>query len=107
MVDFAATLVMAEREAELALAHLPQGPARECLQRVATDAHLLRARLDVASSLIFAASANSERRDFLGKLEHLEREALGCVASLAPGVSRDRAEHIAKLLRSMRAQFAA
>jgi hypothetical protein len=29
------------------------------------------------------------------------------VASLAPGVSRDRAEHIAKLLRSMRAQFAA
>jgi len=50
--DFAAKLVLIEQEAKLVLEDLPPGVMRERLQHIITTASLLRARLDVASSVI-------------------------------------------------------
>jgi hypothetical protein len=53
--DFAAKLLLIETEAKLALEDLPPGVMRSRLQHIATIAALLRARLDVASSVILPA----------------------------------------------------
>jgi hypothetical protein len=53
--DFAAKLVLIEREAKFVLEDLPPGVSRDRVQHIATVARLLRARLDVASSLILPA----------------------------------------------------
>jgi hypothetical protein len=53
--DFAAKLILIEREANLVLEDLHPGVMRERVQHIATVARLLRARLNVASSLIIPA----------------------------------------------------
>lgn len=53
--DFAAKLMLIEKEASIVLEDLPPGVMRDRIQHVITVAGLLRARLDVASSLILPA----------------------------------------------------
>jgi hypothetical protein len=53
--DFAAKLILIEQEAKLVLEDLPPGVMRDRLQHIVTVASLLRARLDVASSVIVPA----------------------------------------------------
>jgi hypothetical protein len=55
--DFAAKLMLIEREASLVLEDLPPGVMRDRIQHVVTVAKLLRARLDVASSFILPAQS--------------------------------------------------
>ena len=50
--DFAAKLMLIEQEAKLVLQDLPPGVMRDRVQHIITTASLLRARLDVASSVI-------------------------------------------------------
>lgn len=50
--DFAAKLILIEREATFVLEDLPPGVSRDRVQHIATVARLLRARLNVASSVI-------------------------------------------------------
>jgi hypothetical protein len=50
--DFAVQLLLIEREAKFVLEDLRPGVTRERVQHIVTIASLLRARLDVASSLI-------------------------------------------------------
>ena len=50
--DFAAKLVLIEREASLVLEDLTPGVLRDRVQHIITVAKLLRARLEVASSVI-------------------------------------------------------
>jgi hypothetical protein len=50
--DFAAKLLLIEREAKVVLEDLPLGLMRDRLQHIVTIASLLRARLHVASSAI-------------------------------------------------------
>lgn len=50
--DFAAKLMLIEREASVVLEELPPSVMRDRLQHIVTIARLLRSRLDVASSLI-------------------------------------------------------
>jgi len=50
--DFAVQLLLIEREASFVLEDLRPGVARDRIQHIVTIASLLRARLDVASSLI-------------------------------------------------------
>lgn len=59
--DFAAKLLLLEREADLVLNELPGGLARDRLLHVVTIARLLRARLGVASGVILPARA--QRKD--------------------------------------------
>jgi hypothetical protein len=54
--DFAAKLILIEQEARLVLEDLRPGPMRDRVQHIATIAQLLRARLNVASSVIVPAS---------------------------------------------------
>lgn len=53
--DFAAKLIVIETEAGRVLEDLPPGVIRDRVEHIATVARLLRARLDVASSLILPA----------------------------------------------------
>ena len=50
--DFAAKLTLIERECKLVLEDLAPGITRDRVQHICTVAQLLRARLDVASSMI-------------------------------------------------------
>jgi len=50
--DFAVQLLLIEREAIFVLEDLRPGVTRDRIQHIVTIASLLRARLDVASSLI-------------------------------------------------------
>lgn len=54
--DFAAKLTLIERECKLVLEDLRPGITRDRVQHISTIAQLLRARLDVASSLIVPPS---------------------------------------------------
>ena len=51
----AAKLILIEREANIVLEDLPPGVMRDRVQHIATVAGLLRARLNVASSVILPA----------------------------------------------------
>jgi hypothetical protein len=53
--DFAAKLILIEQEANRVLEDLHPGVMRDRVQHIATVAQLLRARLNVASSLILPA----------------------------------------------------
>ena len=53
--DFAAKLTMIEREAKLALEDLPPSVIRDRVQHIAIVARLLRARLDIVSSIVLPA----------------------------------------------------
>jgi hypothetical protein len=53
--DFAAKLILIEQEAKLVLEDLEPGVMRDRVQHIVTVASLLRARLDVASSVILPA----------------------------------------------------
>ena len=55
--DFAAKLTLIERECKLVLEDLRPGITRDRVQHISTIAQLLRARLDVASSLIVPPSS--------------------------------------------------
>ena len=57
--DFAAKLLLIEREASYVLEDLPPGVMRDRLQHIVTMASLLRARLHVASSAIVPKAAPS------------------------------------------------
>jgi hypothetical protein len=54
--DFAAKLMLIEGEANLVLEDLPPGVMRDRVQHIAITARLLRARLDVASTVVLPAS---------------------------------------------------
>ena len=53
--DFAVKLTLIEQQANLVLDDLPPGTMRDRVQHIATTARLLRARLNVASTLILPA----------------------------------------------------
>ena len=53
--DFAAKLILIEQEARLVMEDLRSGAMRERVQQILTVAQLLRARLNVASSVILPA----------------------------------------------------
>ena len=97
--DFAAKLTLIDREANLVLEDSPPGAARERVQHIAMLARLLRLRLDVASSIILPAQAvrNEEQRDFAARLHLACNEARAALRELAPGIVRDRVQHIATL----------
>ena len=97
--DFAAKLTLIDREASLVLEDSLPGAARERVQHIAMLARLLRLRLDVASSVILPARGvrNEEQRDFAARLEVACSEARAALRELAPGIVRDRMQHIATL----------
>jgi hypothetical protein len=59
--DFAAKLLLIEREAEMLLEDLPPGVMRSRAQHIVTTARLLRSRLDVAASLIITPRGKPEQ----------------------------------------------
>ena len=62
--DFAAKLLLLEREATFVLEDLPPGLMRDRIQHIVTIASLLRARLHVASSAILPKPGPStDQRD--------------------------------------------
>ena len=97
--DFAAKLTLIDREANLVLEDSPPGATRERVQHIAMLARLLRLRLDVASSVILPAQAvrNEEQRDFAARLHLACNEARAALRELAPGIARDRVQHLATL----------
>ena len=97
--DFAAKLTLIDREASRVLEDSLPGAARERVQHIAMLARLLRLRLDVASSVILPARGvrNEEQRDFAARLEVACSEARAALRELAPGIVRDRMQHIATL----------
>jgi len=104
--DFAAKLVLIEREAKLVLEDVHSSLAHERVQALLTVAQLLRARLDVVSSLILAPQhANKEQEDFAAKLRSIEGDAKLVLGSLAPGTTRDRLQHIATVAQMLQARL--
>ena len=107
--DFAAKLTLIDREANLVLEDSPPDAARERVQHIAMLARLLRLRLDVASSVILPAQAvrNEEQRDFAARLHLACNEARAALRELAPGIVRDRVQHIATLCDQLTALLGA
>jgi hypothetical protein len=107
--DFAAKLTLIDREANLVLEDSPPGATRERVQHIAMLARLLRLRLDVASSVILPAQAvrNEEQRDFAARLHLACNEARAALRELAPGIVRDRVQHIATLCDQLTALLGA
>jgi hypothetical protein len=104
--DFAAKLVLIEREAKLVLEDLHSSLAHERVQALLTVAQLLRARLNVASNVILAPQhANREQEDFAARLRSIESDAKLVLGTLAPGVARDRLQHIASVAQMLQARL--
>jgi hypothetical protein len=61
--DFAAKLQQIEEQANLALADLPSGLARDRVQHIAIVARMLRYRLDVATVVVLPNPRDSSRRN--------------------------------------------
>jgi hypothetical protein len=94
--DFAAKLILIEQDARLVLEDLRSNAARARVEQLLTTAQLLRARLNVASSVILATQQpNEEQHDFAAKLAQISKEAQRMLRELPPGVVRDRLQHIA------------
>ena len=101
--DFAAKLVLIEQEARLLLEDVSSRLARERVEHMLTVAHLLRARLNVASSLILSSQQpNEEQQDFARRLLQIENDARLVLDAVPLGVSRDRLQHIATVAETLR-----
>jgi hypothetical protein len=105
--DFAAKLILIEQEARLVMEDLRSGAMRERVQQILTVAQLLRARLNVASSVILPAQRpmNEEQQDFAAKLLLIQNEANFVLRDLPPGIVRDRLQHIATVAEMLLARI--
>ena len=105
--DFAAKLILIEQEARLVMEDLRSGAMRERVQQILTVAQLLRARLNVASSVILPAQRpmNEEQQDFAAKLLLIQNEANFVLRDLPSGIVRDRLQHIATVAEMLLARI--